>query len=69
MSDHIYKHIQLTGSSSQSSDDAVHAAIERASKTVRGMRWFEVLETRGHIENGRIAHWQVTVNVGFTLEE
>lgn len=69
MSDHIYKHIQLTGSSSLSSDDAVRAAVERASKTVRGMRWFEVIETRGHIENGKIAHWQVTLNVGFTLEE
>ena len=69
MPGHIYKHIQLTGSSTQSSDDAVRAAIERASKTVRGMRWFEVIESRGHIEDGKIAHWQVTVNVGFTLEE
>ena len=69
MSDHIYKHIQLTGSSALSSDDATRAAIERAAKSVRGMRWFKVTETRGHIENGKIAHWQVTINVGFTLEE
>ena len=69
MSDHIYKHMQLTGSSSKSSDDAVRAAIERASKTVREIRWFKVLETRGHIEKGQVAHWQVTVEIGFTLEE
>jgi len=66
---HIYKHIQLTGSSPKSSDDAIRAAIARAAKTVRDMRWFEVVETRGHIENGEIAHWQVTINVGFTLDE
>ncbi len=68
MSDHIYKHMQLTGSSTTSSDDAVRAAIERASKTIREMRWFKVLETRGHIEKGQVAHWQVTVEVGFTLD-
>lgn len=69
MPDHIYKHLRLTGSSTVSSDDAVRAAVARASKTVRGMRWFNVLETRGHIENGEIAHWQVTVEVGFTIDE
>lgn len=69
MSDHIYKHLRLTGSSTVSSDEAVRAAVSRASKTVRGMRWFNVVETRGHIENGDIAHWQVTVEVGFTLDE
>jgi dodecin len=69
MSDHIYKHIQLTGSSTVSSDEATRSAVKRAAKTVRGMRWFEVIETRGHIENGEVAHWQVTINVGFTLEE
>jgi flavin-binding protein dodecin len=69
MPNHIYKHIQLTGSSPKSSDDAIRAAIARANKTVRDMRWFEVVETRGHIENGEIAHWQVTINVGFTLDE
>lgn len=69
MSDHIYKHIQLTGSSKTSSDDAVRAAIERASRTVHQMRWFKVLETRGHIEEGTVAYWQVTIQIGFTLDE
>lgn len=69
MPEHIYKHIHLTGSSTTSSDDAVRAALARAAKTVRGMRWFEVLETRGHIEDGEVAHWQVIIEVGFTLEE
>jgi len=69
MSDHVYKTIELTGSSTSSSDDAVRSAIARAAKTVRGMRWFEVIESRGHIERDRIDHWQVTLKVGFTLEE
>ncbi len=69
MSDHIYKHLHLTGSSTVSSDDAVRAAIDRAGKTVRDMRWFKIVETRGHIENGKVAHWQVTVEVGFALNE
>lgn len=64
----IYKHIELTGSSTQSIEDAVTQAIDRASRTIHDMRWFEVLETRGHIEQGRIAHWQVTIKVGFTLD-
>lgn len=68
MGDHIYKHLQLTGSSKTSSDDAIRAAIERASQTVREMRWFKVIETRGHIEKGRVVHWQVTVEIGFTLD-
>jgi flavin-binding protein dodecin len=68
MSDHVYKTIELTGSSTKGMEDAVHRAIDRASKTVRNMRWFEVIETRGHIENGSIAHWQVTIKVGFTLD-
>jgi len=68
MSDHVYKTIELTGSSTKSSDDAVTRAIEHAAKTVRNMRWFEVTDTRGHIEDQKIAHWQVTVKVGFTLE-
>ena len=68
MTDHVYKHIRLTGSSAKSIEDAVEKAIARASKTVRNMRWFEVVDTRGHIDDGRIAHWQVTINVGFTLE-
>ena len=69
MSDHVYKTIELVGSSALGPDDAVRTAVKRASQTVRNLRWFEVLETRGHIENGEIAHWQVTVKVGFTLEE
>ena len=69
MSDHVYKHIELTGSSSKSSDDAVRNALARASKTIRGMRWFQVIECRGHIEGQAIDHWQVTLKVGFTLED
>ena len=69
MSEHVYKHIELTGSSPKGMQDAIENAVERASKTLRGMHWFKVTDTRGHIENGKIAHWQVTINVGFTLEE
>jgi dodecin len=68
MNDHVYKIIELTGSSSAGSDDAVRKAIEKASATVRNLRWFEVVETRGHIENGQVAHWQVTIKVGFTID-
>ena len=66
---HVYKLLELTGSSPNGIEDAVNNAINRASKTVRNMRWFEVTETRGHIENGKIGHWQVTLKVGFTLED
>ena len=68
MSDHVYKIIELAGSSDSSVEDAVRNAVARASKTVRNMRWLEVIETRGHIEGDRIAHWQVTVKIGFTLD-
>jgi len=68
MSDHVYKKIELVGSSPNSIEDAVGNALARAQKTIRNMRWFEVVETRGHIEDGKINHWQVTVKVGFTLE-
>jgi len=68
MADHVYKKIELVGSSPDGFDAAVKNALERASQTVRNMRWFEVIETRGQIENGRINHWQVTLKVGFTLE-
>ena len=68
MSDHIYKKIELVGSSPNSVDEAVKNALARATKTIRNMRWFEVTETRGYIEEGNIAHWQVTLKVGFTLE-
>lgn len=68
MSEHTYKVIELTGSSSTGSDDAVRNAIAKASETVHSLRWFEVLETRGHIDGGTVAHWQVTVKIGFTLD-
>jgi flavin-binding protein dodecin len=69
MSEHVYKMIELTGSSTQSSDDAVRVALTKASKTLRNMHWFEVVETRGHIEEGKVLHWQVTLKVGLRLEE
>lgn len=68
MTQHVYKTIQLTGSSTKSAEEAIRAAIEKASKTVHNMRWFHVTDTRGHIENGKIAHWQVTIELGFTLD-
>ena len=69
MAEHIYKKVELVGSSPNSFDEAVKNALTRARKTIRNMRWFEVVETRGYIEEGGIAHWQVTLKVGFTLEE
>ncbi len=69
MADHVYKLLELTGSSATSSDDAVRNAIAKAAKTVRNMQWFEVTETRGHISQDKVAHWQVTIKVGFTLED
>ena len=69
MSNHVYKTIELVGSSPAGSDEAVRNAIARASATMRHLRWFEITQTRGHIEDGKIAHWQVTVKVGFTLDE
>jgi flavin-binding protein dodecin len=68
MSDHVYKTVELVGSSTKGFDEAVQTAISRAATTVRNLRWFEVVETRGYIEDARIAHWQVTLKVGFTLE-
>ena len=68
MSEHTYKTIELTGSSHTSADEAVRNAIAKASETVHSLRWFEVVETRGHIEDGAISHWQVTIKVGFTLD-
>src|SRR5687767_700620 len=66
MADHVYKIIELTGSSTTSIEDAVNTAVNRAAKTIRHMRWFEVTETRGEIRDGKVNHWQVTVKVGFT---
>jgi flavin-binding protein dodecin len=68
MSDHVYKAIEIIGSSSVGVEDAVRNAIAKASETLRNLRWFEVVETRGHIEGSRVAHWQVTLKIGFTLE-
>jgi flavin-binding protein dodecin len=69
MPDHVYKTIELVGSSSKGMEDAVQKAIAKAATTVRNLRWFEVTDTRGHIEKGRVAHWQVTLKLGFTLED
>ena len=68
MADHVYKTIELVGSSTVSMEQAVQMAVAKAATTVRNLRWFEVIETRGDIANGQVAHWQVTVKVGFTLE-
>ena len=68
MSDHIYKVIELVGSSTTSSDEAVRNAIARASETLKNLDWFELVETRGHLVEGKIAHFQVKLKVGFRLE-
>ncbi|KYG22260.1 dodecin flavoprotein [Bradyrhizobium sp. AT1] len=67
--DHVYKILDLVGSSETSIEDAVKNAISRAAKTVRDIKWFEVVQTRGHVENGAVRHFQVTLRIGFTLEE
>jgi len=69
MSEHVYKKIELTGSSTIGIQDAIEKAVSEAAKTITNMRWFEVVETRGHLENGKVAYWQVTIKVGFTLSE
>ncbi len=69
MIDHTYKKIELTGSSTVSMQEAIENAISKASQTISNMRWFEVVETRGHITDNKIAHWQVTIKVGFSLVE
>jgi hypothetical protein len=66
--DHVYKILELVGSSDASIEDAIKNAVSRAAKTIRDMKWFEVVQTRGHIENGTVRHYQVTLRVGFTLE-
>ena len=68
MGEHIYKKIELVGSSPTGNEDAENNAVKRAAKTVRNMRWFEVSEIRGHIADNKIDHWQVSVKVGFTLD-
>jgi flavin-binding protein dodecin len=69
MSDHVYKLLELTGSSTTGIEDAVQKAIAKAHETVRNIHWFQVTETRGHVADGKIAHYQVTLKVGFRLEE
>ncbi len=69
MEDHIYRVIQIVGSSEKSVDDAIQRAVTRASQTLRNLRWFEVVETRGHIDEGKIQHYQVTLKIGFTIAD
>ena len=68
MSDHVYKLVELVGSSTVGTDEAIRNAIETAAKTLRHIDWFEVIETRGHVVDGKVAHYQVTLKVGFRLE-
>jgi len=68
MSDHVYKKVELTGTSTISTDDAISAAIAKASLSLRNIHWFELIETRGLVDDGKVARWQVTIKVGFTLE-
>ena len=68
MSDNVYRIIEIVGSSSTGTDDAIRNAVSRANKTLNNLAWFQVIDTRGHIEDGEIAHFQVTLKVGFTLE-
>ncbi len=67
MKDHVYKLIELTGTSTASIEDAVGKALRRAHKTIKNLGWFQVIETRGTITKGRVQHWQVTIKVGFTV--
>jgi len=69
MTEHIYKHLELTGSSATSIEDAVAKAIAKASATARKIHWFQVIETRGNVDNGKVTFWQVTIKAGFTLED
>ena len=69
MENNVYKKIEITGTSTSTMEDAILNAIGRASETIRNMRWFEVVESRGSIENGSVAEWQVTIKIGFTLDK
>ena len=69
MKNHVYKLIELTGTSTASIEDAVARAIQRAHKTIKNLCWFQVVETRGNIEKGKIHHWQVTIKVGFVVQD
>lgn len=68
MSDHVYKIVELVGSSPTGIDDAIQNAVSRASETIDNIRWFEVTDTRGHVEGGKISHYQVTIKLGFTVK-
>lgn len=68
MANHVYKTVELTGSSPNGIQEAITNAVAKAAKTVHNLRWFEVIDTRGEIESGKVAHWQVTMKVGFTLD-
>jgi dodecin len=67
--EHTYKHIELTGSSAESSDKAVQNAIEKAAKSLKNIHWFQVIDTRGYVEEGTVKYWQVTIKVGFRIED
>jgi flavin-binding protein dodecin len=69
MDDHVYKVVELVGSSNTSIEDAIQTAIRRAGRTLRNLRWFEVIQTRGHVENGEVRHYQVVLKAGFTLDD
>jgi len=69
VTEHVYKILELTGSSTRGVEPAIENAISKAAKSMRNMHWFQVTETRGHIEGGKVAHWQVTLKIGFTLED
>ena len=69
MDAHIFKKIEVVGSSAESSDQAIQNALAKAGETVKNLRWFEVTELRGDIENNRVAHWQATVKIGFRLDD
>lgn len=69
MEDHVYRVIEITGSSQTSIEDAIQAAVTRAAKTLRNLRWFEVIQTRGQIENGKVAYYQAVLKLGFTIDD
>ncbi len=69
MAEHVYKMIELVGSSKTGIEDAVQNALNKAAETVRNMRWFQVVETRGYIDSNQVAYWQVTIKIGFTVDE
>ncbi|HEX3861223.1 MAG TPA: dodecin [Stellaceae bacterium] len=69
MEDHVYKIIEITGSSQKSVEDAIQIAVTRAGRSLKNLRWFEVLQTRGHIEDGKVQHYQVVLKIGFTVDD